>query len=179
MNLVLVGYRGSGKSTVGDILARRMGWRFLDLDAVIVERAGRSIAEIFAAEGEAGFRRREKEACESFRKAKRQVIALGGGALEDPETRAAAKRLGKIIWLQAPAAILWARISRDPSSAKNRPDLTSGGGLAEVESTLIQREASYRAMAVHQVDTISMSPQEVAEAVELWFRANDTEQSEM
>ncbi|HKQ50475.1 MAG TPA: shikimate kinase [Phycisphaerae bacterium] len=178
MNLVLVGYRGSGKSTVGEILARRMGWRFLDLDAVIVERAGQSIAQLFATEGEAGFRRREKEACESLRKAKNHVVALGGGALEDPETRLAAKRLGKIVWLRAPAAILWSRISRDPSSPRNRPDLTPGGGLAEVETTLKLREANYGAMAAHQVDTISDSPEQVAEAIELWFRANDTEQTE-
>ncbi len=178
MNLVLVGYRGSGKSTVGEILANTLGWRFLDLDAVIVERAGQSIAEIFSSEGEAGFRRREKDACESLRKSKRTVIALGGGALEDPETRAAAKRLGKIIWLRAPAAVLWSRICRDPASAKSRPELTPGGGLAEVESLLKQREVNYTAMAAHQIDTMSISANDVAEAIELWFRANDTEQSE-
>lgn len=178
MNLVLVGYRGSGKSTVGELLATRLGWRFLDLDAVIAERAGQSIAEIFASEGEAGFREREKEACESLRKSKRSVIALGGGALENPDTRAAARRLGKLIWLRAPAAVLWARICRDPFTVKNRPELTPGGGLAEVESLLLQREANYSAMAAHQIDTMSISPNDVAEAIELWFRANDTEQSE-
>ncbi len=179
MNLILVGYRGSGKSTIGEILARRMGWRFLDLDAVIVERAGRTIAEIFATDGEAGFRRLEKETCESLRKAKHHVIAVGGGALEDSDTRAVVKRLGKIIWLRTPAAVLWARVRKDPCSAKNRPDLTPGGGLVEVETILKQREANYSAMAAHQVDTISASPDEIAEAVELWFRANDTEPSEM
>jgi shikimate kinase len=178
VNLVLVGYRGSGKSTVGEILARRMGWRFLDLDAVIAERAGRSIAEIFKTEGEAAFRRREREVSDSLRKARRHVIAVGGGALEDPDSRAAIKRLGKIVWLRAPAAILWSRISRDAGTPKNRPDLTPAGGLAEVETILKVREPNYAALAAHQVDTMSASAEEVAEAIELWFTANDTDHSE-
>jgi shikimate kinase len=83
------------------------------------------------------------------------------------------------VWLRAPAAVLWSRIIRDSNSARNRPDLTAGGGLAEVEAYLKLRETNYAAMAVHQVDTISDSPEQVAEAIELWFRANDTEQTEV
>lgn len=175
MNLILTGYRGSGKTTIGQMLAQKLGWRFVDLDEVIVQRTGRTISELFAAEGEAGFRRHEKEACDFLRKGKNQVIALGGGTLNDPETRAAVKRLGKTIWLSAPPAVLWARISRDPKSARNRPDLTPEGGLKEVETVLQEREPIYRSAAAHIVDTVNDSPEQIADSIEMWFRANDTE----
>ncbi len=173
MNLVLVGYRGSGKSTVGAVLARRLGWPFVDLDELIVKQAGRSIAEIFSEEGESGFRLREREACGSVLSLKCQVIALGGGAVTDPETRLLAKRLGKVIWLRAPAAVLWARISQDAKSRGARPDLTPVGGLAEVEAVLKHREPLYRSIARHSVDTFPGTPEEVADAIELWYQAND------
>lgn len=174
MNLILVGYRGSGKNTVGAVLARRLGWRLVDLDALVARQAGRTIAEIFEAEGEAGFRRRERETCLSLRKSKRQVIALGGGALTDPDDRTLLRRLGKVIWLRAPAAVLWARISKDPKSADNRPDLTLAGGLSEVEAVLKEREPIYERAANHTVDTISGTPEEIADAIEIWYRASET-----
>lgn len=175
MNLVLIGYRGSGKSTVGPLLAKRLGWQFVDVDELITERAGQSIREIFASESEEGFRRREREVCESLRKKRHHVIALGGGALTNPDVRLAAKRLGKLIWLRAPAAVLWSRISRDRKSASQRPDLTPEGGLQEVEKLLREREREYEAAAAHTVDTMSDDPDQVAEAVEIWFHANDVE----
>jgi shikimate kinase len=175
LNLVLIGYRGCGKSTVGPLLARRLGWEFVDVDDIIVERAGRSIREIFVAESEDGFRRREREVCESLRKRRHHVIALGGGALTHPDVRMVARRLGKIIWLRAPAAVLWSRISKDPKSAAQRPDLTPQGGLPEVEELLRRREREYEAAAAHTVDTMSDDPDQVAEAIEIWFHANDIE----
>lgn len=175
MNLILIGYRGSGKTTVGELLARRLGWHFIDLDDMIVRKAGKNISEIFAAEGEAGFRKREREACEQLRKSKHQVIAFGGGTLVDNESRTLAKRIGKLIWLRAPAAVLWRRIKADSNSEKNRPGLTPIGGLDEVEAVLQQREQIYENAAVHIVDTTSDMPEQVAEAIEMWFRANDSE----
>lgn len=175
MNLILVGYRASGKTTVGEILARRMGWHFVDLDDLVARKAGKTIAEIFASEGEEGFRRREREACEQLRKSKNHVIALGGGTLMDPECRALIKRVGKSIWLKAPASVLWSRISRDEASARNRPDLTAEGGLTEVESLLRQRDPIYKSVSVHVVDSVTDSPEEIAEAIEMWFEANDSD----
>lgn len=175
MNLVLVGYRGSGKSTVGAILADRLGWRLLDLDQVITRQAGKTIREIFAAEGEAGFRQREITAIGGLRKVKNRVIALGGGALSDPESRNSVRRVGKVIWLRAPAVVLWSRVKGDPETVHSRPDLTPAGGLEEIEAKLAEREPAYRTAAHHTVDTISMTPHAVAEAVELWFRADDAD----
>lgn len=175
MNLILVGYRGCGKTTVGEILARKMGWQFVDLDDLVARKAGKTIAEIFATEGEEGFRRREREACEQLRKSKNQVIALGGGTLMDPEARALIKRVGKVVWLRAPAAVLWSRISKDASSAANRPNLTAEGGLPEVEKLLMQREPIYQSAAVHIVESVTDTPEMIAEAIEMWFGANDSE----
>lgn len=175
MNLLLIGYRGSGKSTVGAIVARRLGWPFVDLDELIAKAAGCSIADIFRREGEAGFRRRELEACEQLKKLQDHVISLGGGVADHPETRALVKRAGRIVWLRAPAAVLWSRISRDPASSRNRPDLTPQGGLAEVEAVLARREPLYQNLASHVVDSFNVSPDEVAESVELWFQADDAD----
>lgn len=173
MNLFLIGSRGSGKTTIGPILAKQLGWGFVDLDAKIVESAGSAIKDIFAAEGEEGFRRRESEACQKLKRVRRKVIALGGGSLIDPENRAMVKRLGKVVWLRAPAAVLWSRVSQDPHTAKNRPNLTDGGGLSELEAILAQREPQYKAVANHTIDTVAESPLEIAEAIEMWFLANE------
>jgi shikimate kinase len=173
VNLILVGYRGSGKSTVGALLAERLGRRFIDLDQIIAERAGMPIRDIFATEGEAGFRRRESEACQGLRRTKQCVIAMGGGALIDSENRILIRRLGKVVWLRAPAIVLWSRIKGDPGTLNGRPDLTQAGGLTEVEAKLTEREPVYRAVAHHTIDTISTTPQAVADAIELWFSAGD------
>lgn len=177
MNLILVGARGSGKSTVGPLVAKRLGWQFVDVDAWIAKEAGRSIRDIFATEGEEGFRRRERDACQQLKKRRNFVIALGGGSLLAPENRAVVKRLGKTIWLRAPAAILWARITKDPHTTGSRPDLTAAGGLGELEATLAQREPQYRAAAHHIMDTMAETPDAIAEAIELWHRANDAQSS--
>lgn len=175
MNLVLVGYRGSGKTTVGLQLAERLGYRFLDLDARITEAVGRRIRDIFETEGEAGFRMHESSALKSIRKLDRHVIALGGGALDDPDNRAVVRRLGRVVWLRAPAIVLWSRISKDGASILNRPDLTPTGGLKEVESMLARRESIYGQAAKHVVDTVAMKPSEIVDAIELWVRADDSE----
>ncbi len=177
MNFVLVGARGSGKSSVGPLLAKRLGWGFVDVDEEIARSAGRSVREIFEGDGEAGFRQRERETCQKLRRLKDFVIALGGGALMDPEIRGTVRRLGKVVWLRAPAAVLWSRIKHDPRTSSQRPDLTAQGGLAEMEALLAERERMYEASAHHVVDTVSMSPDEIAEAIEMWFEANDAQSS--
>ncbi|MFQ5501735.1 MAG: shikimate kinase [Phycisphaerae bacterium] len=173
MNLYLMGCRGSGKSTVGPLVARRLGRPFIDLDERIASEAGRDIGEIFAVEGEEGFRRREHACCQRLKRVRRHVIALGGGTLMDPQNRQLLKRGGKFIWLQAPAAVLWSRINQDPHTAHMRPDLTPGGGLPELEMTVAQREPTFQAIAHHVIDTVSASPEEIVESIELWYQAND------
>jgi shikimate kinase len=170
-----MGYRGSGKSTIGALVARRLKWKFVDLDELIEQRAGRTIAQIFKSEGEPAFRQLEKESLESIRRQKNQVIALGGGAVSNPEIRVMVKRMGKAVWLQVPPAILHARLQRDVKAGIVRPDLTSTGGLTEVETMLAQREPAYQAAANHILDAATDPPEYLAESIELWFRANDAD----
>jgi shikimate kinase len=87
------------------------------------------------------------------------------------------KRIGRVVWLRAPAAVLWSRISQDPHSARARPNLTEGGGLPEVERILAEREPLYQSVASQIVDTMAMTPEEVAGTIEMWFQANDMEMS--
>jgi shikimate kinase len=157
------------------MVANRLAWKFVDLDDMVITRTGRTIKQIFEAEGEQGFRAREREAFETLRKSKGLVIALGGGAPVDPDIRTLAKRIGRVIWLVAPASVLWSRICSDPHSAERRPSLTGAGGLAEVEKFLTEREPHYRAMSNHIVQTMPDSPEKVAEAIEIWVRADDAD----
>ena len=172
--MILIGYRGAGKTTVGQLLAKRVGWKFADTDALVVEKAAQSISEIFAAEGEAGFRLRERTALQTLRKFDRQVIALGGGTATDAENHSLIRRLGKTVWLRAPAVVLWSRISRDEAGKTSRPNLTPAGGLQEIETVLAKREPMYESLADHIIDTFTMSPAQVAEAIELWHEACDS-----
>jgi shikimate kinase len=124
MNIVLIGYRGSGKSSIGRILAARTGREFLDTDELIVKAAGCTIKEIFASEGEAGFRAREAAAIQQACVGDEQVIAAGGGAILNPHNVAAFKNHGTIIWLKAPPEVLYARILADAQTTATRPNLS-------------------------------------------------------
>ena len=162
-NLYLVGYRGTGKSTVGRLLAAASGGPFVDLDERIEADAGRSIAAIFADEGEAGFRDRESAALTATG-SPNSIIATGGGVVLREENRRLLKSTGFVVWLQAPAAILWERIQADTLTAARRPNLTSGG-LAEIVELLAARERFYREVANAVIDAGAASPEAVADAI--------------
>ena len=182
-NLYLVGYRGTGKSTVGRLVAEALNRPFVDLDERIELEAGQSIAEIFADEGEGGFRDREALAlvdasCQSrsasdgglptFAGAPAptisSIIATGGGIVLREENRRVLKATGFVVWLQASPEILWQRIRADTHTAARRPDLTSGG-LAEIVELLAVRERFYREVADAVVDAGGASPEAVADAI--------------
>jgi shikimate kinase len=170
-NVALIGYRGSGKTTVGRLLAKRLGWTFVDTDDLIVSDAGTSIADIFAAEGETGFRQHEYQAIAGVTQGTHQVIAVGGGAVTDADNVERLRSGGTVVWLTAPPEVLWARIKQDEQTASARPDLTTGGGLAEVRTVLAEREAAYEAAADVRMDTANRSPDDVAAAAETAVRA--------
>ncbi|HEY1381697.1 MAG TPA: shikimate kinase, partial [Gemmataceae bacterium] len=138
--LYLIGPRGSGKSTVGRLLAARLGWAFADADEELEARAGRSIAAVFAAEGEAGFRDREAELLRDLARLDRHVIACGGGAVLRPESRQLLRATGQCVWLTGDAATLCRRLDCDPATAARRPALTALPGPAEVERVVRERE---------------------------------------
>ncbi len=164
-NIVLIGYRGAGKTTVGRALAARLGWPFADTDALIEAEAGRSIADLFAAEGQAGFRRREREAIARVTAAVGQVIAVGGGAVTDPANLERLRSAGTVVWLTARAEVLWRRIRFDANTHRTRPGLTDEGGLQEVRTVLAHREAAYRAVAHLVLDTEERDVSTLATAI--------------
>lgn len=165
MIVTLIGYRGSGKSTVAAPLALRLGFDWIDADAEIEQRAGRSIRNIFADEGESGFRRRERDLLSELLGGDRLVIAAGGGAVLDAQTRRRMSAAGPVVWLQAPAEVLARRIADDDLTANRRPDLTTTGGRSEIDDLLAARSPLYRATATLTIDTDNGGIQEIAERI--------------
>jgi shikimate kinase len=165
MILTLIGYRGTGKSSVAPILARRLAWDFADADIELERRAGRTIREIFASDGEAAFRDLERQVLVDLLQKSELVLAAGGGAILRADTRADLRRAGPVVWLQASPATLAARLAVDPISASQRPALTVGGGLDEIRSVLAEREPFYRETATILISTEDRTAQEIAEEI--------------
>jgi shikimate kinase len=155
--VVLVGFMGSGKSAVGRVLARRLGYRFEDMDRRIEERAGRTIAEIFRDDGEEAFRKLEREEARAVSRLSGRVVASGGGAFAQPETRAILQKGAVTVWLRCEIGRILSRIPSDSS----RP---LAGNHDIMRALLAEREPSYR-MADVAVDASAGSPREVAERI--------------
>lgn len=164
MVITLIGYRGSGKTTVAQSLAARLGWSWIDADAVVEEAAGCTIKEIFAAHGESGFRDRERRAIAELLTRDKLVLAAGGGAILNPQTRHEMKAAGPVVWLQASVARLAARIESDPATAGRRPNL-AGGGIDEISRLLAEREPLYRECASLCIDTDTLDVSDIAERI--------------
>jgi shikimate kinase/3-dehydroquinate synthase len=148
-NLFLVGLMGAGKTTIGRILARRLGMRFVDADHEIEARSGASIPWIFEIEGEPSFRRREAEVIRDLTAQRGIVLATGGGAILDPESRACLKGRGTVIFLRANVNSILARTSHD----KNRPLLQTADPRRRIEELALQREPFYMEVADLVIDT--------------------------
>ena len=147
MIITLIGYRGTGKSTVAIPLAKRIGWQAIDADAELERRAGRTIRQIFDTDGEPEFRRLERETLVDLLSRKNLVIAAGGGAILNPQTRADFKAAGPVVWLQASVETIDQRLYEDATTASRRPNLTKSGGREEIERLLAIREPLYRETA--------------------------------
>ena len=148
-NLFLVGFMGSGKSTVGQQLAAEFGKDFHDCDRVLEERTGVDIPYIFEIEGEKGFRRREAAVLRELTRKRGIVLATGGGAIVDPENRKALASNGFVIYLHAPAELLYQRTSRD----RSRPMLHAEDLRARIDELLEAREPLYREVADFVIET--------------------------
>lgn len=161
--VVLTGFMGSGKTTVGRRLAARLGWAFHDLDGEIERRAGMTVPAIFAAEGEEGFRRQESSALAALLGSHQTVIALGGGAPEVLGNRLLLEQTPKtaVVYLAAPLEVLVARCERQAAEgeATERPLLSEAAERFKVRHPLYQR------IAKHRVATSAAGPEEVVSAV--------------
>src|SRR5688500_12382675 len=130
MNIALIGYRGTGKTTVARHLAEQLGWKWVDADVELEYRAGKSISEIFADGGETAFRDLESAVLADLSKLDRQILALGGGAVLRPQNEEIICNLGKVIWLTARPTTILDRIKRDSTTVGRRPNLTIAGGIS-------------------------------------------------
>ena len=175
MHLYLIGYRGSGKSTVGRALAQRLGLPAIDTDDLIEAGSGLSVREIFAAEGESGFRQREASViAEVAARPLPCVVSLGGGAILRETNRKCLSVTGNTVWLQAPAEQLFRRIEGDATSQQRRPSLSDRGGFAEVVELLAAREPLYRELAQKIVLTEGRTPDDVVEEIVDWVKSRDS-----
>lgn len=161
-NVFLVGLMGAGKTSVGKLLARRLGKTFFDCDQEIERTTGVKIAVIFEIEGESGFRAREEKALAELVARKDIVLATGGGAVLSPVNRQRLAENGIVIYLRAAAADLWARTRHD----KNRPLLNTPDPLARLQQLFDQRDPLYREVADIIVDTGEQSLGNLASKVE-------------
>ncbi len=157
-DIVLVGAPGSGKTTVGAVLADRLGVPFRDVDAVITERVGKPVAEIFADDGESVFRAFE-EATTAELLALPGVLALGGGAVLSPSTRASL-RGHRVVWLRVGLSAAVKRIGLDTA----RP-LLLGNVRGRLLSLLNERAALYATVATETIDTDDLAPDAVADLI--------------
>jgi len=160
--IILTGFMGAGKSTIGALLAERLGWRFTDTDAVIEARTGQTISQIFAEKGEEAFRILETDAICDCGREDCLVLALGGGAVESGGTRNALSQLDEacIVFLDAPLDVMVARCVAQPHAAE-RPVLADRERLA---TRLAARLPHYR-MAHLTVSTANLAPENVAESI--------------
>jgi shikimate kinase len=164
-SIFLIGYRGAGKSSVARELANRLGYAWTDSDDEIERRAGRTISDMFADEGESAFRDMEARVVAELAKRRRTVIALGGGAVLREENRRAIAAAGPVVWLTASVETIVRRMAGDDSTAARRPNLTTLGTREEVESLLAQRTPLYRDCATLVVDTEGKGFADVADDI--------------
>jgi shikimate kinase len=153
MVITLIGYRGTGKSTLAAPLAARLRWSWIDADVELERRAGRSIQQIFATDGEPEFRRLEQELLNELLQRDRLIVAAGGGAVMHGPTREKMIAAGPVIWLKASLDTIERRLATDPTTGPRRPNLTATGGREEIERLLAIREPIYRGCASLTVTT--------------------------
>jgi len=152
-NIILIGYRCTGKTSVGQELARRLDLPFIDTDDLIVREAGMPVDEIVRSGGWPFFREKENEVIKGLSSVEGTVIAPGGGALEDPENRGILKRNGLFVWLTADPETIVERMRSDRKGRGQRPPLSGGGIEAEAAAMIHKREPVYRRLADLTIDT--------------------------
>lgn len=163
--LTLIGYRGSGKSSVAIPLAEKLNVSWIDADHEIERVAGKSIAEIFTDEGELHFRQIERQVMQDLLSREKLIIAAGGGAILNTETRNEVRSAGPVIWLKASVEALEQRISQDHTTSSRRPALTTLAAREEIQNLLDQREPLYEECATIIVETDSKTITQIVDEI--------------
>ena len=160
-NIVLIGFMGCGKSTIGKKLARRKDYVFLDMDDVIVERAGMRITEIFEKFGEAHFRKLESELCKELSKAEGLVIATGGGVIKNAENMRLLKENGTVLYIKASPEHIYRNVRND----RTRPLLNCEDKLARIKELMAERRPLYEGGMDITADITGMSSSKAVEYI--------------
>jgi shikimate kinase len=160
-NIILIGFMGCGKSSIGRRIALRLGYQFLDSDELISSRTDKSISELFASEGEAGFRIRETNELQSLAGSSRIVLATGGGSILNPLNREFLHQLGLVIWLHAEPEALFERASR----SRKRPLLDVENPRHAFFSLLESRLSLYAGTADFKIDATGLSHEQTVEKI--------------
>lgn len=171
--MFLVGFMASGKSTVGRIVASRLGWEFRDLDTLVTLQAGRTVAEIFSVEGEEGFRRREAEAVRAAVALRRAVIATGGGAACREENLVAMLGAGHVVALVVTPDEVLRRVGTG-ANRTGRPLLGDAADPRAAAVDLLRAREPFYARAHARVSTVGRTPEEVAADVLRVIEARST-----
>lgn len=162
-NIVLIGFMGSGKSTVGRELHQRLGYSLIDMDHLIEETMGKKITEIFKEEGESAFR--DFETLQLLEIAKeadsRQIISTGGGIVIRQDNRSILRKLGYVVWLHAPEEVIFKRTSRN----RDRPLLNQPDARQRIADLMTEREPWYRETAHLKIDTRDLDSKEIATGI--------------
>lgn len=161
MNIVLIGFMGSGKTTVGKALSAKCGKEFLDTDALIEAKEGCKISEIFAKEGEGHFRKLENAVLKSLLEAKDKIISTGGGIVAYPDNLRLLKKTGKVVYLRVKPETVVTRLEGDES----RPLLMGDDKLSKIEKLLSSRRALYEEAADTIIDADCLLAEEIVDFI--------------
>ncbi len=165
--LILIGYRATGKSTVAKILGAKLDIPVLDSDPEIERQSGKSIADIFAREGETAFRDRESKILADILNNTEgpMILATGGGAILRPENRRLLRQSGHVVWLTASPETILRRLQGDPNSPTTRPSLTDLPAAEEIIALLEKRRPLYEETSHRMIDTETLAAEEIAEMI--------------
>ena len=169
MNIVLIGYRCCGKTTVGKLLARNLKRKFLDTDRLIEERTGLSIQSYVSQNAWGNFRRAERDVVEKIAAKDAVVIATGGGVIIDQENVRNLRKNGWMVWLDSGAPDIKDRMKKEVKAGRLRPSLSGADPLDEIDQILQERRPFYEHSSDYTVDTNGQPPEKVAQEIMMAF----------
>ncbi len=165
MNIILIGFRGTGKSTVGELLSKRLEMDFVDSDKSVESSTGKTIKRIFDEDGEDGFRKIEASIIEELCKMDNQIIATGGGAVLRVDNIRNLRNNGFLILLEATPEIIHGRIAQDEKTAQQRPSLTDKKPFEEIKHMMEQREDAYKNAADYTINTSHVPCEDIVDEI--------------
>jgi shikimate kinase len=163
--VILTGYRATGKSSIGKILADMLGYGFIDTDQAIEKRQGETIAEMVSRGGWDLFRRKEEDMLFELARSRKKVIATGGGSVMHENVWAKLRKNALVVWLTADVKTICQRLAADSDMEDQRPPLTEMGTMNEIAMVLSERQPLYKKSSDLTINTEGKAPEEVAEII--------------